>query len=63
MDKLKFNMLRRAVADRVREDKESLILTEMKQNETNINFVFRANGKQIKVKCNNDYKIVNFKVY
>ena len=63
IDRFKFNMLRSAVADRVREDKKSLILIEMKQKEAYINFAFKANGKQIKVECNNDYKIINFKVF
>lgn len=62
MDKYNFNKLRKIVADRIRVEERSLILTEMHKKNSKLNLEFRTSNKKIHITCDSNYNIIDFKV-
>lgn len=62
MDKYNFNKLRKVVADRIRAEERSLILTEMHKKNSKLNLEFRALNKKIYITCDGNYNIIDFKI-
>lgn len=62
LDKYNFNILRKVVADRIREEEKNIILIELHKKNSKLSLEFRAQNIKIYITCDDNYNIIDFKL-